>query len=161
MAQSLGRHRGLRMVHILANGMLWSLYPEEILILPVPTFEGQPIESGVALVLVPFAVVPAENKMFGNVIDTGTNDAHGNVMPRHTSVLGFAQFVVCPVVDTLEVHDAVVVEVLTRENGVIDAGRRHIGKRVLLGVPPAKAYVKTTNESQVVVNHNEFFMMGL
>ena len=51
--------------------------------------------------------------MLSNVVDTGHDEAHGNVMPGHAAILGFAEFILFPVLDVLEVHDSVVVEILT------------------------------------------------
>lgn len=98
--------------------------------------------------------------MFSNVIDTWTQHSHGDIMPRHTTMLCLGQLVLLPILDVFEVHDTIVVEVLTGPDLVGDAFRVHIRQAVLMVVPTAEAEIEATNEGHLVVNDNELFVMG-
>jgi hypothetical protein len=59
-------------------------------------------------------------------------------MPWHATVVGLTELIGLPVHDALEVHDTIVVEVLTWENLVLHPGRVNISLGVLPTIPPAK-----------------------
>jgi hypothetical protein len=80
-------------------------------------------------------------------------------MPRHASIVGLAQLVTLPIFDILEVHDAVVVEVLSRENFVFDTGGVSIGQWVLHLIPTTKAKIQTSDEGKVEVDDDKLFVM--
>jgi hypothetical protein len=108
------------MVYVAAHRELGSLNPDEIFIVSRSTFQSDPWVSLVTLILVTLDKVPSEYKVLRDVINTGAYYAHCHVVPRHASVFYFAQLVGLPVLDILKVQDAVVVEVLAREDFVLD-----------------------------------------
>ena len=59
----------------------------------------------------------------------------------------------------MEVHDAVVVEVLARKHLVPYSSRMNIGQWMLSVVPSAKAEIQTADEGQLVIDHDELLMM--
>jgi hypothetical protein len=54
----------------------------------------------------------------------------------------------------------VVVEVLPREDFIYDSRRVDVCEEVLAHIPSPIAEIQATDEGQVVVNDNEFLMMG-
>lgn len=97
--------------------------------------------------------------MLGNVEHTRANDGHGDIVPRHATIFGLAQFVLVPVLYFLEIHDSVVVEVLTWPDFFGNTFWMHISKGMLPGVPAAKAQIQSADESHGVVNDDEFFVV--
>lgn len=79
---------------IFSDWKFWSLHTDQIFMLACSAFKADPIEPRITLVLVAFDKVPAESKMLGNVVDTWTYHTHGYVVPWHTTVICFAEFVV-------------------------------------------------------------------
>lgn len=127
LSTGFGGQRSQWMLFVLAARILGTLDRNEALILAGATLHQQPIDVVMALVLVPLDKVPAKDKVLCNIIDAIANQAHRDVVPRHSPVLGLTELIVLPVVDTLEVHDTVVVEVLAGEDVVTQAGWMHVG----------------------------------
>lgn len=115
------------MLNVLAAGVFRPLNSNQILISLESTFHHKPIHIIGALVLVTLDKVPAQHKVLCNIVDAIANQAHGYVVPRHAPVVSLAQLIALPVLDTLEVHDPVVVEVLARENIILQTGWVNIG----------------------------------
>ena len=132
-----------------------------VLIRTFATSQFQPVHARVTLVLVALDQIPAQNEMLGNVVDRVADEAHCDIMPRHSPVLGLVQLILAPLFDGLKVHDAVVVEVLTREDLVLNAFWVNVRQNVLVTVPSSKTQVKASNESHGIINDNEFFMVSL
>jgi hypothetical protein len=109
------------MLDILATRILRTLDRDDILILAGTTLYQQPIYIISQLVFIPLDKVPAKDKVLCDIVDTIADQAHCDVVPWHSPVLGLAQLIVLPVLNTLEVHDTVVVEVLAREDVVAQA----------------------------------------
>lgn len=59
----------------------------------------------------------------------------------------------------LEIHYPVVVEILSREDVILDTRRVEISERVLVNVPAAKAEVQSADESHFVVNDHELLVV--
>lgn len=98
--------------------------------------------------------------MLGNVVDAVANDTHGDIMPGHAAVVGFAQLVGRPVFDSLEVQDAVVVEILAGEHFVLNARGMHVGEGMLPAVPASETQIQAADEGHLVVDDDELLMMG-
>lgn len=148
------------MMDVVPHRMLWTLDRNQILVLAFSTGHGQPIEARGPLVLVTLDEVPPEYKVFCDIVDAVTDDTHGHIMPGHAAVVGFAQLVGLPVIDGLEIHDAVVVEVLTGEHFVLHPRWMGVGQRMLAIIPSAETQVKAADEGHLVVDDDEFLMMG-
>ena len=161
LTQSLVSNRSERVTNVFANGMLGSLDRNEIFVFALSALQGNPIETLISLVLIALAKVPAKHEMLSNVVDAWADDAHGNVVPRHATIISLAELVLCPIIDTLEIHDSVVVVILPGKDGILDTRWSHVRERMLLCVPSAKAKIKTTNEGKVEVNDDELLVMGL
>ena len=157
----LGFQRRQRMQMILAHGIHRALDAYQRLIVSLAATQFQPVDSRIALVLVTLDMVPAQHKVLGNIIDTVADDAHGHVMPGHARKLGLVHLILPPVLHGLEVHDAIVVEVLAREDLVVNAAGMHIRQRVVVRVPPAKTEVQAADKRQRVVDDDEFLVMSL
>lgn len=114
------------MLDVLAAGVLWALNSNQIFIIPKSTLHHKPIHIIGTLVLITLYKVPAQNKVLCNIVDTVTNQTHGYVVPRHAPEVSLAQLIALPVLDALEVHDSVVVEVLAREDIIAQARWMHI-----------------------------------
>jgi len=126
--------------------MLWPLNRNKIFVFTVQTFKAEPIDCFVCLVFVTLDEVPSENEVLRDIVYTVSNDTHGDVVPRHATIIGFAEFVIAPVVDGLEIHDTVVVEVLAGEDFVLDTGGVDIGKGVRMSIPTSEAHIESSNE---------------
>ena len=127
------------MLDVLSAGVLGSLHGDDIFFFAYETFHEEPIDVVAALVFVALDEVPTQNKVFGNVVHTVALQAHGHVVPGHATKVGFADFVALPVFYALEVHDPVVVEVLSWENVAPQACWVDIGQWVLVCVPSSEA----------------------
>lgn len=114
-----------------------------------------------ALVFVTLDKVPAQNEVFSNVIHAIALQAHGHIMPGHAAVIDFADFVTLPIRYALEVHDTVVVEILSREDVIAQTCWVNISQWVLVCIPPSKAKINASDEGHVIVNHDEFFVVSL
>lgn len=101
------------MLDVLAARIFWPLNSHQILIVPDSIFHHKPIYIVGTFVLVALDEVPAQHKVLSDIVYTITNQSHGYVVPRHAPEVSLAQLITLPVLDTLEVHDPVVVEVLT------------------------------------------------
>ncbi len=98
--------------------------------------------------------------MLGDVINTRPYNAHCHIVPGHSTVFGFAQFILLPVIDVFEVHDAIVVEVLARPHFVNNPLRMNIREGMLMVVPTTKAQVQAADEGHRIVDDDEFLMMS-
>jgi hypothetical protein len=87
------------------------------------------------------------------------DDAQADVVPRHAAVLGLVELVRLPVLDILEVHDAVVVKVLAGPDLGGDAFGVGVGERVLAHVPAAEAEVEAADEGDLVVDDEELLVV--
>lgn len=114
------------MLDVLAARVLWSLNSNQIFIIPSPALHHKPIDIIGTLVLVTFDKVPAQNKVLCNIVDAIAHQAHGYIVPRHAAEVSLAQLIALPVLDALEVHDAVVVKILAREDIIAQASWMHI-----------------------------------
>ena len=109
-----------RMLDVITARELGTLDRNKVFVLACTTLQQEPVHAFIALVLVTLDKVPAENEMFSDIVNTITDQTHGNVVPRHPAVIRFTQFVALPLLHALEVHDAVVVELLTGEDVVTE-----------------------------------------
>src|SRR5690242_16036718 len=82
-----------RMVYVLTNGKLWSLYANKVFILSFFSFHGNPIISLVSLVLVTLYEVPAESEVLSDIVHGWADQTHRNVMPGHAAVLELVEFI--------------------------------------------------------------------
>jgi hypothetical protein len=114
------------MLDVLAAGVLWPLNSNQIFIIPKSALHHKPIHIVSTLVLVTLDKVPAQNKVLCDIVDAVANQAHGYVVPRHAPEVSLAQLIALPVLDALEVHDSIVVEVLAREDVIAQASWMHI-----------------------------------
>ena len=151
--------RAKRMVDVFPNRMLRSLNRYQIFILTFSAYHRKPVKACRSLIFVPLYEVPAEHKMLGDIINTVTNNAHRDVVPRHATIVCLAQLIRLPVLHGLEVHDTVVVEVLAREEFVADTRRMHICQGMLAVVPSSEAEIQASNESQSIIDHDELLMV--
>lgn len=152
-------HRRDGMVNVLSNRMLRPLDCNQILIFAFTTLKSKPIETLVTLVLVTLDKVPTQLEVLGNVVDTRSDDTHSHIVPWHASIISLAQLVTLPILDILEIHDAIVVEVLSREDFIFDTGGVGIGQWVLHLIPTTEAKIQTTNESQIEIDNDELLVM--
>lgn len=147
------------MLDVVTARVRGTLHSDQVLVISFATLKHEPVEPRVSLVLVALGKVPSQHKVLRNVVNARTNDCHGHVVPGHAAVVSFAKLVLLPVSDFVEVHDAVVVEVLARPNLFSNAFRMAIGKRMMACVPSAKAEIQSTDECNRIVNDNELFVM--
>jgi hypothetical protein len=68
--------------------------------------------------------------------------------------------VLLPLRNIFEIENAGVVVVLTREDGVVDVGRVHIGNCVLMGVPPTEAQIQAAHESDLAIDQAQLLVMS-
>jgi hypothetical protein len=155
---SLDVHRRDGVVDVLSNRMLRPLDCNQILILAFTALESKPIETLITLVLVTLDKVPAQLEVLGNIVDTRSDDTH-SIVPWHASIISLAQLVALPILDVLEIHDTVVVEVLSRENFVLDTGGVSIGQWMLHLIPTTEAKIQTSDEGQIEVDDDKLLMM--
>ena len=152
-------HRRDGMVNVLSNRMLRPLDCNQILIFAFTTLKSKPIETLVTLVLVTLDKVPTQLEVLGNVVDTRSDDTHSHIVPWHASIISLAQLVTLPILDILEIHDAVVVEILSREDFILDTSGMSIGQWVLHLIPTTEAKIQTANESQIEIDNDKFLVM--
>lgn len=148
-------------LNIVTAREFWALDRDKVLVFAGASFEREPIDIVIPLVFVTFHVVPTKDKMLSDIVYTVTNQAHGNVMPWHSAILCLADLIALPVLHALEVHDTVVVEFLAGEDIVVEVGRMAIGQWMLVGVPSSETQINTTDESQCIINDDEFFVVSL
>lgn len=149
------------MLDIFSARKLRALNTNETFILASPTLDQEIIHFRVAFVFVSLNTVPSQYKMLGNVINTGTHQTHGDVVPGHTAIIGFVEFIVLPVFDALKVHDTIIVEILAGEDLILYTSWMDVCKGVLMVIPSAKAEIDAADEGNFVVNDHGFFMVGL
>lgn len=149
------------MLDIFSHRELWPLDPDQILILSSSSFKNQPVVSPIALVLVALAKIPPEDEVLRNIIDARSDQTHGDIVPWHATIFRLRELIGFPVLNCLEVHDTVVVEVLARKYFMLHTCRVDVRQGVLVVVPTSEAEVNTADEGNFVVYHNEFFMMSL
>lgn len=161
VARRLSVHRRQRMIDVFANRMLRPLHSNKILISACAALHHKPVNLLITLVLVTLDKVPAKNEVLCNIVDTVSDNTHSDIVPWHTAEISLAELIGLPFFNRLEVHDAVVVEVLAGENLVLDAMRMDIGETMLVVIPATEAQVQTTNEGESVVDDDEFLMVSL
>lgn len=147
-------------IDVFSDRVFRALNRDQILVLAFSSGHGQPIDLFGTLVFVALDKVPTEDEMLGNVEDTISDKAHGDIMPGHTAVVGFAQFIGLPVLNGLEIHDAIVVEILTGEHFILDAGGMHIRTGVLAAIPTAEAQVQASDKGDLVVDDDELLVVS-
>ena len=153
--------QGLKgMLNIFSARIFRPLNCNKVFIRAVASLKHEPINTLIPLVLVTLNKVPTEDKMLCNIVHSITNQSHSNIVPRHSAIFGLAQLVALPLLHTLEIHDTVVVEFLTREDIVLEVRRMSIGQRMLVGIPSPEAQIDTTNECQCVIDDDEFLMVS-
>lgn len=161
VAARLVGQRSQRVVNIITTRILGPLDRNQILVLVCATLHEQPVHIVTALVLVALDKVPSEDEVLCDVIDGVSNQTHGDIVPGHATELSLADFVALPVLHALEIHDTVVVEFLSGEDIVAQAGWVNICKWMLVGVPSAETEINPTNECEGVVNDDELLVMRL
>lgn len=149
------------MLDVLAAGVLGPLHGDQVFVFARAALHQEPVDVVAALVLVALDEVPAQDEVLGDVVDAVAHQAHRYIVPRHAAVLGFAELVALPVFYALEVHDAVVVEVLAREDVVAQAAGVDVGEWVLVCVPAAEAEVDAADEGEGIVDYDEFLVVCL
>ena len=87
-------------------------------------------------------------------------DTHRHIVPGHAPEVSLAQFVILPAFNVLKVHNTIVIKILAWPHLVAYVGRVDVGERVLVVIPSSEAEIKTTNESDFVINDNKLFMMS-
>ena len=65
----------------------------------------------------------------------------------------------CTITPHLEIKNARVVVVLSREECRGEASRMHVSERVCVGVPPAEAQVKTSDAGAVIIDNDDLLVM--
>ena len=148
------------MLNIFSARIFRPLNRNKVFIRAVASLKHEPINTLIPLVLVTLDEVPTEDKMLCNIVHSITNQSHSNIVPRHSAIFGLAQLVALPLLHTLEIHDTVVVEFLTREDIVLEVRRMSIGQRMLVGIPSPEAQIDTANKSQRVIDDDEFLMVS-
>lgn len=148
------------MMEIVTNRVLGTLHTNEILIISRTSEKRQPIVTIIALVFVSLDKVPAQNEMLCDIVYARTNETHGHIVPWHTTVFCLGQLIALPIVDSLKVHDAIVVKVLTGEDLILCASRMGIGELMLTCVPATETRVETTDECKIKVYDYEFLVMS-
>ena len=144
---------------VLSNRMLRPLDCNQVLIFTFTALKSKPVEAFITLVLVTLDKVPTQLEVLGDVVDTRSDDTHSHIVPWHATVISLAQLVTLPILDVLEIHDAVVVEILSREDLILNTGGVSIGQWVLHLIPTTKAKIQTSDKGQIEVDNDEFFVM--
>lgn len=81
-------------------------------------------------------------------------------MPRHARALKHGNGAIDVVVHVLEVADARIVVVLAREESAREIGRVRVGERVVVRVPPPEANVEPADARAVIVDDDDFLVVG-
>lgn len=149
------------MLNIVSTWIFWTLHANEVLILSLLAFHNEPVNGPIALVLVSLDMVPPQDKVLRDIVDTVSDQGKRYIVPWHAPKLTLAELVLLPVVDGLKVHDPIVVEVLAGEDFVLDADRVNVCQGVLVAIPAPKAGVEASDECKLVVNDDEFLVMSL
>lgn len=161
LAERLRVERRKRVLQVLAARELRTLNGNQIFVVPSTTLQHQPVHTVVPFVLVPLDEVPPQDEVLCDVIHTVTHHTHGDVVPRHSTILSLAKLVGLPVAHALEIHDAVVVKLLSGEDLVPQVRGVDVGQGMLMSVPSSETQINTSNERQCVVDDNEFLVMRL
>lgn len=127
------------MLSVRSARVYWPLNGDQFFIIACTALKHEPIDMLDALILIPLHEVPPEDEVFGDVVDTVSNQGKRNVVPWHAAVLGLAEFVVLPLFDAFEVHDAAIVKVLSWGYFILYAGWVHVGQGVLVSIPSSEA----------------------
>jgi hypothetical protein len=146
---------------IVTTRVLGTLHSDKVFVVTKAALKSKPIHALITLVLIPLDEVPPKDEVLRNIVDTVSHQAHGYIVPRHPAILCLAEFIRLPLAHTLEIHYAVVIEILTGEDLVLHVRGVDIGQRVLVSIPAAKAKVDSTDKSQGVIDDDEFLMVGL
>lgn len=133
--------------------------PNEIFVGTFAPLEHKPIVSSISLVLVSLYEIPSQNEMLSDIINTIPHNTHGNIMPWHASILRFAQLITLPVRHRLEIHNTIIIKILAGPNLRRYTFRMYICKWMLMDVPAAEAEVYAADESSVIVDDDELFMV--
>lgn len=149
------------MANVVAHRVLWSLNTNQILGVSCAALKLEPVIAFIALLLVTLAKVPTQDKVLRDVVHAPPNEPHANIVPWHPPILGLGELVRLPVVDGVEVHDPVVVEILAWKNFILSTRRVHVGKGVLVVVPTAEAEVETSDECHGVIYNNKLLVVSL
>ena len=152
------------MLSVTTYGMCWALDGDQVLVWISPSgirswSHTKPLSLFITLVLVALDEIPPENEVLGDVKNTLPYKTHRYVMPRHSTELGLVQLVLRPVRHCVEIHDTIVVVVLTRKDFILHAGGVDISKTVLTGIPSAVAKIQSSNEGEMVINDDEFLVV--
>ena len=110
--------------------------------------------------LAPLDLVPPVNEVPHDIEYDRARQSHVHIMPRHTGCLQRAQPVADVVRHILEVHNPRIVVVLSREKRLREIRWMGICKRMGVRVPTPKAEIQTADTGSVVVDHNDFFVVG-
>jgi hypothetical protein len=127
------------MLDILPARELGALNGDETLILASAALDQEIIHFRVAFVFVSLDAIPSQHKMLSYVVDTITNQPHGDVVPGYTAEIGFVELVILPILNALKVHDSIIVEILAWEDFILYTSRMDVCKWMLVVIPSAKA----------------------
>ena len=97
--------------------------------------------------------------MLSDIINTIPHYTHGNIMPWHASILRFAQLITLPVRHRLEIHNTIIIKVLAGPDLRRYTFRMYICEGMLMDIPAAEAEVYATDESSVIVDDDELFVV--
>lgn len=146
---------------VFSAGEFGAFHADDTLILTSTALDEKIIHFLVAFVFISLNAIPSQHKVFSNIIDTITDQPHGDIVPGHTTEFGFVKLIVLPVLDALKVHDPIVVEVLAWENLILYTSWMNVSEWMLVIIPSSKAEIDAANEGDSVVNDHEFFMVSL
>ena len=134
----LTREWTVRMLDVVTDRVFRALNSNDVLLLTLPALENQPVLRPISLIFVSLDKIPPQYKVFGDIVDAVTDHTHGHIMPGHTSKVSLTQLVLRPVIHLMEIHDPIIVEVLTREHLVLNASRMYISTWMLPVIPASK-----------------------
>ena len=123
-----------------------------------------------------FDHVPPFNEMLDDVKNNGAVDCHVHlhrmlasakkklykpayVLPWHAGRFQHRNSLAHVIAHVLEVQDARVVVILAGKEGAREICGVGVGKGVILGVPTAKANVKTPNAPAMIIDDNDFLVV--
>lgn len=81
-------------------------------------------------------------------------------MPRHPRTLQHTNRITCIIKHILEIHHPRIIIILSREQRLAEIRRMAIGTGVVVGVPAAETEVEAADAGVVVVNDDDFFVVG-
>lgn len=82
--------------------------------------------------------IPSINKMMDQVANTRSSQADRDVGPSHSAALGAIELILKRMVDFGEIHYSSIVEVLTRENDLVQIRRMRICDWMLIRIPSSE-----------------------